>query len=89
MRLLWTTRIVAYPCLVVDHYPRPPRSLSHLRHSISPKMDDAMVEDEKKPFDAEHAGHDDDAQPDPDENLMMESGNGRVWLVKVYKQVDL
>ena len=45
-------------------------------------MDDPQVEDEKKPFDAE-AGHDDDAQPDPDEPLMMESGNGRVWLVKV------
>lgn len=48
-------------------------------------MDDIAVEDEKKPFDAENAAHDDEAQPDPDEPLMMESGNGRVWLVKVYK----
>lgn len=48
-------------------------------------MDDATIEDETKPFDAEQAGHDDEAQPDPDEPLMMESGNGRVWLVKVYE----
>jgi transcription initiation factor TFIIF subunit beta len=52
-------------------------------------MDDAAVEDEKKPFDAEHGGQDDDTQPDPDENLMMESGNGRVWLVKVYNHLNI
>ena len=52
-------------------------------------MDDVNVEDEKKPFDAEHGAQDDDAQPDPDENLMMESGNGRVWLVKVYRKQNL
>lgn len=40
------------------------------------------AEDEKKPFDAEGA-NEDETQPDPDEPLMMESGNGRVWLVKV------
>jgi transcription initiation factor TFIIF subunit beta len=40
------------------------------------------VEDEKKPFDAE-AGVEDDSQPDPDEQLMLDQGNGRVWLVKV------
>ena len=40
------------------------------------------VEDEKKPFDAETA-QDDDAQPDPDEQLMLDQGNGRMWLVKV------
>jgi hypothetical protein len=45
------------------------------------KMDEA-VEDEKKPFDAE-AGAEDDSQPDPDEQLMLDQGNGRVWLVKV------
>jgi transcription initiation factor TFIIF subunit beta len=44
-------------------------------------MDEA-TEDEKKPFDAE-AGHEDDTQPDPDEHLMLDQGNGRVWLVKV------
>ncbi len=44
-------------------------------------MDEA-AEDEKKPFDAE-AGHEDDTQPDPDEHLMLDQGNGRVWLVKV------
>jgi len=48
-------------------------------------MDEA-TEDEKKPFDAE-AGHEDDIQPDPDEHLMLDQGNGRVWLVKVSHQV--
>ena len=43
---------------------------------------DGIVEDEKKTFDAENA-QDDDAQPDPDEHLMLDQGNGRVWLVKV------
>lgn len=40
------------------------------------------VEDDKKPFDAETA-QDEDAQPDPDEQLMLDQGNGRMWLVKV------
>jgi hypothetical protein len=43
---------------------------------------DGPVDDEKKPFDAENA-NDDDAQPDPDEHLMLDQGSGRVWLVKV------
>ncbi|KDR76159.1 hypothetical protein GALMADRAFT_247378 [Galerina marginata CBS 339.88] len=42
------------------------------------------IEEEKKPFDAETA-HDEDAQPDPDEHLMLDQGNGRVWLVKIPK----
>ncbi|CAA7268482.1 unnamed protein product [Cyclocybe aegerita] len=42
------------------------------------------VEDEKKPFDAETT-QEDDAQPDPDEHLMLDQGNGRVWLVKIPK----
>lgn len=46
-------------------------------------MDDVAVEDEKKPFDSEEKQHEEDAQPDPDEPLMMDAGNGRVWLVKV------
>lgn len=50
-------------------------------------MDEA-TEDDKKPFDAE-AGHEDDTQPDPDEHLMLDQGNGRVWLVKVRYQVIL
>lgn len=45
------------------------------------KMDE-VVEDEKKPFDAE-IGADEDSQPDPEEQLMLDQGNGRVWLVKV------
>jgi len=43
---------------------------------------DGAIEDEKKPFDAE-SNQDDDAQPDPEEHLMLDQGNGRVWLVKV------
>jgi hypothetical protein len=45
-------------------------------------MDEFAVEDEKKPFDAD-AHNDEDTQPDPDEELMLDKGNGRVWLVKV------
>ena len=45
-------------------------------------MDDIALDDEKKPFDAETA-QEEESQPDPDESLMMESGNGRVWVVKV------
>ncbi|KAG1905379.1 transcription initiation factor IIF, beta subunit-domain-containing protein [Suillus fuscotomentosus] len=48
-------------------------------------MDDLTVEDEKKPFEAEH--NDEDAQPDPDEELMLDKGNGRVWLVKIPKHL--
>lgn len=43
------------------------------------------MEEEKKPFDAEHALHEEETQPDPDESLMLDQGNGRVWLVKVPK----
>lgn len=43
-------------------------------------MDD--LGEEKKTFDAELGG-DEDSQPDPDEQLMLDQGNGRVWLVKV------
>lgn len=46
-------------------------------------MDDIAVEDEKKPFDSVVGGHDEDTQPDPDEQIMTESGNGRVWMVKI------
>lgn len=46
-------------------------------------MEDAQADEEKKPFDAEHTTGEDDAQPDPDEPLMMDAGNGRVWLVKI------
>lgn len=45
-------------------------------------IEDTTMEDEKKPFDAE-GGPDDDTQPDPEEELMMQSNNGRVWIVKV------
>jgi len=46
-------------------------------------MDEVEIDDEKKPFDAEHAPNEDDAQPDPDESLIMDTGGGRVWLVKI------
>jgi hypothetical protein len=46
-------------------------------------MDDLTVDDEKKPFDVLGAQNDDDSQPDPDEHLMLESGCGPVWLIKV------
>jgi transcription initiation factor TFIIF subunit beta len=47
-------------------------------------MDDIAADDEKKPFDALGAHNDDDLLPDPDEHIMLESGHGRVWLVKVF-----
>ncbi|KAF8072289.1 transcription initiation factor IIF, beta subunit-domain-containing protein [Lyophyllum atratum] len=41
-----------------------------------------LMEDDKKPFDAE-TQEDDHSQPDPDESLMLDRGSGRVWLVKI------
>jgi len=52
-------------------------------------MDDVAAEDEKKPFDALGTQVDDDSQPDPDEHIMLESGHGRVWLVKVHSLSSL
>ena len=49
-------------------------------------MDDLTVDDEKKPFGALGVHDDDDLQPDPDEHLVLESGCGPVWLVKVCKR---
>ena len=46
-------------------------------------MEDTVMDDEKKPFDAENAANDDDTQPDPEEELIMQANNGRVWMVKV------
>ncbi|KAF8340089.1 transcription initiation factor IIF, beta subunit [Amanita rubescens] len=40
-------------------------------------------DEEKKPFEAELGGNDEDSQPDPDEHLMLDQGNGRVWMVKI------
>ena len=46
--------------------------------------DSTMVEEEDtKRFDSVNGGNEEDNQPDPDESLMMNAGNGRVWLVKV------
>lgn len=46
-------------------------------------MDDIMIEDEKKPLDALVGGQEEDSQPDPDETMLLDSGMGRVWQVKV------
>jgi transcription initiation factor TFIIF subunit beta len=40
------------------------------------------LDDERKPFEVEVV-HEDETLPDPDEQLMLDQGNGRVWLVKV------
>jgi transcription initiation factor TFIIF subunit beta len=45
-------------------------------------MDSAM-KDEEKPFDLAAVAPEDDLQPDPDEHIILDSGSGRVWLVKV------
>ena len=45
-----------------------------------------VIEDEKKPFDVEAAQNDEDSHPDPDEELMLDQGQGKVWLVKVRVQ---
>ena len=47
-----------------------------------------VVEDDKKAFEAETA-QDDDSQPDPEEHLMLDQGNGRIWLVKVRKSITV
>ena len=47
-----------------------------------------VVDDEKKSFEAETA-QDDDSQPDPEEHLMLDQGNGRIWLVKVRKSITV
>lgn len=49
-------------------------------HHPSASMEE--VEDDKKVFEP-NDNHEDDALPDPDEQLMLDQGNGRVWLVKV------
>ena len=55
--------------------------------SLSPTMDDLTTDDEKKPLDALVGQNDEDSQPDPDEYIMLESGQGRLWLVKVRPSV--
>lgn len=45
----------------------------------------AAVEEEKKPFDSEVAAVEEEAHPDPDEELMLDQGQGKVWMVKIPK----
>ena len=59
------------------------RCVDSINDSLGLTMDDLAVDDEKKPFDALGGQNDEDSQPDPDEHIMLESGQGRVWLVKV------
>ena len=48
-------------------------------------MDVDQVADDKKPLASlEETTNDDDLQPDPDETLQLDSGGGKIWLVKVY-----
>jgi hypothetical protein len=47
-------------------------------------MDEPLIEDEK-PFEAEGMAEE-EILPDPDEQLLLHQGNGRVWLVKVSPQ---
>ncbi|KAJ7668359.1 transcription initiation factor IIF, beta subunit-domain-containing protein [Mycena rosella] len=47
-------------------------------------MDSVAVDDDKKPFDVDGTAEE-DAQPDPDEQLMLDQGHGKVWLVKIPK----
>jgi len=49
-------------------------------------MDDLTVEEDKKKFEPE-VPHEEDSQPDPDEELMLDRGNGRVWMVKIPKHL--
>ncbi|KAF6758599.1 transcription initiation factor IIF, beta subunit [Ephemerocybe angulata] len=44
-----------------------------------------VVEDEKKPLDALNAPEEGDTHPDPDEEMLLEQGQGKVWLVKIPK----
>ncbi|KAI0950676.1 hypothetical protein AcW1_007923 [Taiwanofungus camphoratus] len=46
-------------------------------------MEDPIIEEDSKRFDSINTTQDEDTQPDPDEPLMMDAGNGRVWLVKI------
>jgi hypothetical protein len=43
---------------------------------------EAAAEDEKKPFDQEAAAED-AGEPDPNEELILDSGKGTAWMVKV------
>ncbi|TFK49798.1 hypothetical protein OE88DRAFT_1662476 [Heliocybe sulcata] len=50
-------------------------------------MDDVVMDDEKKPFDAEQGAQEEETQPDPNETLMVDAAAGRVWLVKIPKHI--
>ena len=47
-----------------------------------------VVDDENKLFEAKTA-QDDDSQPDPEEHLLLDQENGRIWLVKVRKSITV
>jgi hypothetical protein len=62
--------------------------MSHCLFVTHTLLMDTVVDDEKKSFDAEIA-KDDDSQPDPEENFMLDQRNGRIWLVKVRKSITV
>lgn len=48
-------------------------------------MDEPTADEDSKSFDAVHGMNEEDLQPDPEEPLLMEAAEGRVWLVKIPK----
>lgn len=48
-------------------------------------MEDDQATDDKKPLvSLEEPTNEEDNQPDPDETLQLDSGGGKIWLVKVH-----
>lgn len=41
------------------------------------------AQDEKKPLNSLEETQEDEVQPDPDEILKVDTGSGRIWLIKV------
>ncbi|KAF8491105.1 transcription initiation factor IIF, beta subunit-domain-containing protein [Gautieria morchelliformis] len=48
-------------------------------------MDIDQATDDKKPLESLEEPNEDEAQPDPDETLQLDSGGGKIWLVKIPK----
>lgn len=51
-------------------------------------MDVDQAGDDKKPLASlEEPTNEEDLQPDPDETLQLDSGGGKIWLVKVLSRM--
>ncbi|KAF8481354.1 transcription initiation factor IIF, beta subunit-domain-containing protein [Gautieria morchelliformis] len=48
-------------------------------------MDIDQATDDKKPLESLEEPNEDETQPDPDETLQLDSGGGKIWLVKIPK----